>query len=117
MNEALHQWLNQCRPVAGLLACGVRHADQTASTRAFDPAFSDNALENAWRCVGDALQVLKHHHLPTEQMRWTYEQALLCCALRPDGACLAVFISNDPQAVDPGGLEQMFAEFQSIDPA
>ena len=114
MKDALNQWLRQCDPVTGVLACGVRHTDQTTATRAFDPAFSETALENAWRCVGDTLQVLKHHRLPTEQMRWTFENALLFCALRPDGACLAVFISNDPQAVDTGALERMFAEFQTI---
>ena len=65
MKASLNQWLEQTAPVPGVLAWGVRHSDQSASSRAFAPAFSEAALENAWRCVADALQVLKHNRLPT----------------------------------------------------
>jgi hypothetical protein len=114
MKGLLNEWLGQIPPVTGVLACGLRHADQSACTRTFSPEFSEAALENAWRCVGDAFQVLKHNRLPTEQMQWAYENAMLFCALRPDGACLAVFTSKDPQAVDANGVERLFAEFQTL---
>ena len=114
MKDLLNEWIGQVGAVPGVLACGVRHADQSARSRSFSQDFSELALENAWRCVGDAFQVLRHNQLPTEQMRWAYENAMLFCALRPDGACLAVFTCKDPQAVDAEGVERLFTEFQKI---
>ncbi len=114
MKEEFNHWLNQSVPVAGVLACGVRHADDSAFSRAFDPAFTGETLENAWRCVGDAFQVLKLNRLPTAQACWTYEKALLFCAMRADGLCLAVFTRKEAEALDAEGLSRMFAEFQAL---
>ena len=72
-------------------------------------------MENAWRCVADTFEVLKHHRSPALHLRWVFEQALLYCVFRPDGVCLMVFTTRKPQELDATGLQTMFEEFQTLE--
>jgi hypothetical protein len=114
MNETVNRWLEEMAPVAGVLACGVRHPDQTSVTRSWSAHYSEAALENAWRCVADAFQVLKLNRLPGERMRWVYAQALLYCERRKDGVCFAFFTARDPQEVDLPGVVRLIEEFHAL---
>ena len=99
MKETFKEWMVQNPRVDGVLACGVR--------------FPGVALENAWRCMADAYQVLTLHRLSAVRMRWVYETALLHCARRHDGIILGLFTSRNPDEVDAAGLEQLFASFEA----
>ncbi|MBI5387383.1 MAG: hypothetical protein HZA90_22200 [Verrucomicrobia bacterium] len=112
MNDPLHQWLAERAQTPGVQACGLRYPDHTTVTHSTAPNFPPDALENAWRCVADTFQVLKHHRLPAVHLRWVFEHALLYCLTRPDGVCLTVFTSRKAQEVDAAALQAMFTEFQ-----
>ncbi len=114
MKERLNQWLTERAGVAGVQACGLRHADHSTFTQVRAPDFAPEGVENAWRCVADTFQVLKHHRFPAVNLRWVFEHALLYCLTRPDGICLMVFTTRKAPELDAAGLQAMFTEFQDF---
>ena len=114
MKETIKEWMVQQQRVAGVLACGVRFPDKTALNETYSGSFPAGALDNAWRCVADAYQVLSLHRIPAVRMRWVYENALLQCARRTDGIILALFTSRDAEELDFEGTEQLFAGFHAL---
>lgn len=112
MKEQLNQWLTARAPVAGVQVCGLRHPDGTTFTERRELNFTPEAAENAWRCVADTFQVLKHHRLPALSLRWVFEASLLHCRMRPDGTCLMVFTTRKPQDLDLAALQALFDEFE-----
>ena len=114
MKETIKEWMVQQQRVAGVLACGVRFPDKTALNETYSGSFPAVALDNTWRCVADAYQVLSLHRMPAIRMRWVYENALLQCARRNDGIILALFTSRNADELDSKGAEQMFAEFHAL---
>jgi hypothetical protein len=111
MKEQWNQWLLDQARVSGLHACGLRHADQSVFTLSCSPAFPPEHLDNAWRCVADTFQVLKHHRIPAVHLRWVFEHALFYCLNRSDGMGLMVFTSRKAQELDSDGLQKIFAQF------
>ncbi len=114
MKDTVKQWMDQNSPVRGLLAYGVRFTDKTSINESYSKDFPILAMENAWRCVADAYQVLTLHRFPVARMRWVYEHALLACVRRNDGIILGVFVT--PNAVEPDSpvVEKLFAEFHAL---
>src|SRR5262249_50487456 len=115
MKEYFQHWLEQKAPVTGVLACGVRFIDKTSITQSWSAEYPDEALDNAWRCLADAFQVLKLNRLPGDRVLWVYEQAVLYSDRRADGTCLGVFIQREADAVDQAGLETIFSEFATLE--
>ena len=114
MKELFNQWFEQSAPFQGILACGVRHPDQTAVSKTWADGFTELAVENALRCVADLFQVLPLNRISPGRVRWVYHGAVLSCERRTDGTCLGVFTSGDVMAVDQAGLERLFTEFQAL---
>ena len=114
MKEQVNQWFEQSAPFEGILACGLRHADQTAVSKTWADAYPEMAVENVLRCVVDLFQVLQLNRIAPARIRWIYQGALLYCERRPDGACLSVFTTNDVESIDLAGLERFFNEFQAL---
>lgn len=117
MKVVIRQWLSQRTQVPGVLACGVRFPDKTACTQTWSPDFPAASLDNAWRCVSDAFQVIKHDFFPNQRVRWVYENALLFCTCRDDGIGLGIFTAKDAQSFDANEVEQLIAEFTALGPA
>jgi hypothetical protein len=115
MKEALSQWLSERPPLEGVQATGLRDADATTATRIADPSFAHEGVENAWRCVADTFEVLRHHHCEAYSLRWRFEHSALHCLLRPDGICLMVLTTSKLQELDLAGLENLFREFQALE--
>ena len=115
MKEAIERWLGQHAPLKGLLACGVRYADETVFIPPSPAGFPPGNLEYAFRCMADTFQVLKLNQLPNEYVRWVYQSALLYCLKRSDSIFLGVFISRETEAVDLDGLEKMLGEFSNLE--
>ena len=111
MNESLNQWLTRRARLRGVFACGVRFPDKTSLTHSWSPEFAASSLENAWRCAGDAFQVLKVNFFPNDRVLWVYEKALLHCARRADGVCLGIFTAKERGEVNVGEIEQILDEF------
>lgn len=114
MKELVNQWFEQSAPFQGILACGVRHPDQTVVAKVWADGFTEMAVENVLRCVVDTFQVLHLNRIPPGRLRWIYQGAYLHCERRPDGTCLGVFVPKNPEAVDSTGLERFFGEFQAV---
>jgi hypothetical protein len=114
MNPQLQQWLVSKPPLAGIYAWGIRMPDQTTCTQSFSEAFAVPAIENAWRCVADTLQVIHLSRFPDRRIRWVFEHGWLCCAVRLDGSFLGVFTTNQIDRADWTGLEGLLMEFQSL---
>jgi len=114
MKESFSQWLSRRTQLRGVFACGIRFPDKTSLTQSWSPEFTASPLENAWRCAGDALQVLGAGSLPNERVHWVYEKALLYCVRREDGTWLGIFTAKDPGAVDAGEIERLRAEFCAL---
>jgi hypothetical protein len=114
MTDEFHPWLSRSAQVRGLQAIGLRQADQSTLTVIQDPTFSSEGVENTWRCVADTYQVLKHHRCPVIHLRWSFEQSLLFCMMRPDGICLMILTTSRLEELDAAGLEAIFHEFQEL---
>jgi hypothetical protein len=114
MKEQISQWFEQSAPFEGILACGVRQPDHSTMTKSWSDSYSELAMENALRCVADLFQVLPLNRLPQGRVRWVYENALLHCERRSDGACLGIFTLREEARCDAAGLERVFAEFQAL---
>lgn len=117
MKEAINQWFEQCVPFEGIQACGIRHPDQSTTSKSWASWADGNeeaALDTALRCVADVQHMLQVNKISSGRLRWVYEHALLHCERRTDGACLGVFTLRDEQSFDRDGLERMFQEFQAL---
>jgi hypothetical protein len=117
MKELSNQWFEQSSPFQGILACGIRHPDQSAISKVWSDGFTEMAVENAMRCIADFFQIVQLNRIPPGRVRWSYEKAFVYCERRADGTCLSFFTLRDPAAVDLDGLERMFGEFQGLSQA
>ena len=114
MKDAVKQWMDQNSRVRDLLAYGVRFPDKTSLNESYSRDFPVVAMENAWRCIADAYQVLTLHKFPVARMRWIYEQALLTCVRRSDGIILGLFIAPGSGERHREEVEHLFAEFHAL---
>ena len=114
MKELINQWFEQSAPFQGIMACGVRHSDQSAVAKVWADGFTEMVVESARRCVADLFQVLHLNRIPPGRVRWVYQGVFLHCERRPDGACLGIFVPKDADAVDPAGLDRFFGEFKAL---
>ena len=114
MKELINQWFEQSSPFEGILACGVRHLDQSTVSKTWSDGFPEVGVENAMRCVVDCFQVLQLNRIPSARIRWLYQGALLQCERRQDGTCLGVFLTRETESLDLASLDRFFAEFQAL---
>ncbi|HUL51265.1 MAG TPA: hypothetical protein VLU94_01640 [Candidatus Nitrosotalea sp.] len=114
MKDAIKQWMTQTPRVRGVLAYGVRFTDKTSINETYSRDFPIVALENTWRCIADAYQVLTLHRFPVARMQWIYENAVLTCVRRNDGIILGLFVTPNRRELDSKELERQLTEFQSI---
>jgi hypothetical protein len=114
VKELINQWFEQSSPFEGILACGVRHPDQTATAKTWADGFTEVGMEHALRCVADCFQVLQLNRIPLARLRWVYQGALLQCERRQDGTCLGVFLTREAESVDLAGVDRFFKEFQAL---
>jgi hypothetical protein len=114
IKEITNRWLARNTKVKGVLACGVRYADQTTFNQISSPAFSSAALDNSWGCVASTFDFLKQQKSEVDQMCWVFERYHLFCAQRPDGTCLGVYVAKGEDQHDPAAVNKMIAEFKTL---
>lgn len=112
--ELINQWLSQQGSLRGLMACGLRYPDETVFIPSISASFPQEKVGYALRCLADTFQVLKLNHLPSQYLRWIYQNALLYCVKRADGVFVAVFTSREADSVDLGRLGKLLAEFPRV---
>jgi hypothetical protein len=113
MKEHLTEWLRQKPSVGGVLVRGIRFPDRTFFCDFDSRDFPMAALEEVWRCVDDAFQLLNARQSPPLRLTWVYERAILHCARHEDGAILGVFVQRDLKQVEQAGVDQLLSEFRA----
>ena len=116
-NHAIQDWLGQHSRTRGLLASSVLHPSGKVVT---PPISSESAWQNLaalWRGVVEVFEWSSQQQSPARQLRWVFERAQLYCVKRPDDLALAVLVTKNPQILDAALLEQMFAEFETLNTA
>src|SRR5437764_11138084 len=99
MEQVFNEWLNARSSVRGLLACGIRHPDETVFIPASSAGFPAENVETSLRCIADTFQVLRLNHLSGDYVRWIYENALLYSMKHHEGVLLGLFTSREADAV------------------
>ena len=109
--EHITHWLRSTKAASGTIVRGVRFADETFVSDVDTKDYPALALEQAWRIVSDAFQILSAQKLPPTRLSWVYEKAVLHCVRRGDGAIFGVFVTKKAADVDMNGLNRMLNEF------
>jgi hypothetical protein len=114
MNPALEAFLAARLPFAGLAAWGARLADHTMAKQCYVNWLTPAQVEQAMARLAMAAESLRQHQLEPVRFSWTFERMRIHLAIRPDGACLGLFVENRP---DAGGTsaENILDEFAHAD--
>ena len=113
--EQLTKWLRTTRATRGTIVRGVRFADESFISDVDTKDFPALALEQAWRVVSDAFQVLAAQRIPPTRLSWMYDKAVLHCVRRHDGVILGIFVMRKSADLDMPGLNKMLTEFLSLE--
>jgi hypothetical protein len=112
--HTMQPWLEQRARVAGVLAWGIRLADRSTINRAFRDGFPDAAMDNAWRCVAEIVQVLRAQRLLPQRLGWIFQHYRLDCALRADGTLFGALSAPPAQELDGAQLHLTFEDFLAL---
>lgn len=114
ITERITNWLRTTKAASGTIVRGVRFADETFISDVDTKDYPALSLEQAWRMVSDAFQVLAAQKLPPTRLIWVYEKAVLHCVRRGDGDIFGVFVTKKTADVDMNGLNRMLNEFLNM---
>lgn len=95
-----------------MLAAAVRGADKSAAFQSRSPEFTAENTGDFWRGVTETLQLLKKQRQPDGHLCWTFENARLHIAVRPDGTSLALF--TRPAEPPASEVTRLLVEFQEL---
>jgi hypothetical protein len=109
MNNPAEQWMQQAARARGMLACAVQLADKSIVVRLCRDDLSKPRIEEAMRRISDASQKLQQAQVPTNRLRWTFENGQIHCAINFGGAIAALFVNKD--LARPEALELLLANF------
>jgi hypothetical protein len=102
-------WLEKAAKHSGILACGVRLANQSMAVKSFDPAFPEARLGDFLQCLTEVTFGLRNSQLGGSRLRWVFEHGQLYSVRRQDGALAVLAMSKDHKA--NLAIEELFAEF------
>jgi hypothetical protein len=102
-------WVEKTAKYSGVLACGVRLANQSIAIKSFDASFPEAHLKELLQCLTEVAFTLRKSQLGSARLRWVFEHGLLHSARRLDGAIAVLAMSKDPSH-EPA-IEELFAEF------
>lgn len=94
MNAGAQTFLDRHLPSPGLVAAAIRNADRSVQVRCDGNAMTTAQVEQAVAELGHASEALKRHRIEAATVCWTFEQACVYFARRPDGAALALFVAR-----------------------
>lgn len=110
MNEHPFQsWVEKTAKYSGVLASGVRLANQSIVIRTFDESYPEARLKDLLQCLAEVAFTLRNSQLGSSRLRWVFENGQLQSARRKDGALAVLAMSKDP--CDASAIEELFAEF------
>lgn len=109
MNAAFEEFLGGRLPFPGLAAWSARRADRTVASHCYTDWFGAKQAEQTLGRLALAADSLSNHHIQPIRLCWVFEHARVYLGLRPDGACLALFVENRadlPRAAAEGVLDE-----------
>jgi hypothetical protein len=109
-------YFHEALKVPGALAAGLHFSDGSGSTQSLSKSFPADALDVLRRSANDAFRVLKLQGFNASRARWSYEQAIVECALWQRGACLAVAVSRQNFELDPRAIDDAVESFLAAEP-
>jgi len=98
----MRSWIEREFALDGVLAAGGGGIDGRVFSAFAAGEFVLAHNDEIWRCLAVTVEKLRSLGVPTGEMVWGFEQALLCTIRREDGAWLGVFTS--PQLRDESAL-------------
>lgn len=114
MKDPLSNWIARLAGEPEVQAAAVLRPDRSCVTSADEEGRQNEALAQALKCLADTFDVAGVHRMAPEQMRWIYEQSLVYCMRRSDGALLGLFLKHgNPSAPEPGWMNRVTREFNS----
>jgi hypothetical protein len=113
MRTACEQFFAARLPITGLAACGARMPDGMVIHQCFNRWLSPHQVRQAVSHLTQAFELLQQHQLAPTQMAWVFEHLKVHLGLRPDKACLALFLENRPN-LPSGEVQAVLQEFASL---
>ncbi|MBM3824172.1 MAG: hypothetical protein FJ404_15010 [Verrucomicrobia bacterium] len=114
MKQVLNRWIANHARVPGVLACGLHYPDRTVFSQSMNVAYPPIVLDPVWRCLADTFSVFHHHRIPSEFVRWQYQDAHLYAAIRSDNICCGIFVVQDADTSVHATLRRLLREFKAI---
>jgi hypothetical protein len=102
-------WVEKTAKYSGVLASGVRLANQSTAIKTFDESFPEPRMKELLQCLAEVAFTLRNSQLGSSRLRWAFEHGQLHSARRQDGAIAVLAMSKDPDTAT--GIEELFAEF------
>jgi hypothetical protein len=100
MNEGLQTLLDRRLPLPEVAAACVRLPDRSFVSRCYTDWFTTSLLEQLVGRFAETADGLGYHGIQPVRLCWSFECIRVHLALRRDGACLALFVANVPNAPD-----------------
>ena len=98
MNELIEEFFSPRLPIGGLVAYSVHSPDEVLAVQCFSKSFYASAAEKLLSRVVHAGRTLLPGSQRAASYCWSFEALRVYVAARPDGACLALLVGNDPGA-------------------
>jgi hypothetical protein len=97
-------------PFPGLAACAVRLPDGTILHQSFSRWLTTGQIEQVTGQLAQTSETLQGLQIAPMQMAWIFEHLRVYLRLRPDKACLALFVENRPE-LESSSLNSALEEF------
>jgi len=96
MQEYFHSWLEQAAARRGIFACAIRPPnDRSFAVKNCHAELSDLRVKEAIQSLSEMLQALRQNRVGARYLRWTFENGLVHCAIRDDGAIAALLVGKE----------------------
>ena len=102
-------WVDKTAKYSGVLASGVRLANQSTAIKTFDQSFPEARMTELLQCLAEVAFTLRNSQLGSSRLRWVFEHGQLHAARRPDGAIAVLATSQDPNSAP--AIEELFTDF------
>jgi hypothetical protein len=102
-------WVEKTAKYSGVLACGVRLANQATAIKSFDETFPEARIKELLQSLAEVAFTLRNSQLGSSRLRWVFEHGQLYSVRRQDGAIAVLAMNKDPDAA--AAIEELFTEF------
>jgi hypothetical protein len=113
VKDILQEFFDRHLPLPSVGACSVRLGDRSYVTRCDGSSFTAAQVEKALGRLALAADGLGYHGIQSTRLCWVFQHTRIHLALRRDGACLALFVENRPDAAE-SELESLIEDFRSL---